>query len=181
MIYGERIRQAREIRGMTQRDLANRIGKHQSLVAQVEIGLKTVSDDLVSLVAAATRFPISFFAEPPLAEFPVSGILFRARSGISRKALVEAARNAEHVFNIGLSLARQCRKLPVLLPVSTQPPSICARLTRSAIGTAPNEPILRLIRTLEKAGVWIIAMPKLEERDAFSVWAKVGDDEIPVI
>jgi Zn-dependent peptidase ImmA (M78 family)/transcriptional regulator with XRE-family HTH domain len=182
MVYGERVRQAREIRGLTQRELAGDIGKDKSLIAQVEVGVKAVSDDLLGLVATATKFPISFFMEPPLTEFPVSGILFRARSNVSRKALIEAARNAEHVFNVGLSLARQCKRLSVLLPVSQQQsPIVCARATKKAMNVDPNIPIPNLIRTLERIGVWVIALPNLEGRDAFCVWARDENEELPVI
>ncbi len=181
MVFGERIRQAREIRGLTQRQLAQKVKRHSSLIAQIEVGMKTVSEELLGLISMATNFPVSFFLRPPLAEFPLGGILFRARSNVSRKALVEAARNAEYSFDIGLSLAKHCRDLPVLLPLLLQSPVACARATRNAMGIAPREPVPNLVRALERLGVWIIALPTLEGRDAFCVWARADDREIPVI
>lgn len=181
MIYGDRVRQAREIRGMTQRQLADDVGKNKSLIAQVEVGMKAVSEELLGLIAMATRFPLSFFSEPPLVEFPIQEILFRARSNVSRKAMVEAVRTAESAFNIGVRMARQCRNLPVLIPVSQQPPPLCARATRTAMGIETREPMPHLIRSLEKIGVWVLALPQLEGRDAFCVWARADDREFPVI
>lgn len=150
MVYGERVRHAREIRGLTQRRLADIAGKHPSLIAQIEVGMKTVSEELLGLIAMATNFPVSFFSQPPLAEFPLNGILLRARSNVSRKALIEAARNAEFSFDIGLALARQCRELPVSLPMSRQPPTVCARMTRNAMGVDIREPLHNLIKDTGK-------------------------------
>lgn len=181
MIYGERVRQAREIRGMTQRELAKNVGRDKSLIAQVEVGVKSASEELLGLIAMATRFPLAFFAEPPLIEFPANEILFRARNNVPRKGLIEAIRQAESVFNIGLTMARQCRDLSLSLPVSQQPPTLCARATRTAMGVESREPIPHLIRSLEKIGVWVVALPKLEGRDAFCVWSRVDSREIPVI
>ena len=48
-------------------------------------------------------------------------------------------------------------------------------------GPSPDRPIGRLIRTLERHGVWVLAIPgPLPRRDACSAWAG-GDDSHPVI
>ena len=49
---------------------------------------------------------------------------------------------------------------------------VAAAVTRQALGLAPDQPIGPLIRTLERGGVWVVAIPvSLPRRDAFSAWA----------
>ena len=60
MIYGSRIRQARELRGLTQEQLAKRVGRDQSLIAHVESGFKEASDDLLQAIAEQANLPITF-------------------------------------------------------------------------------------------------------------------------
>lgn len=50
-----------------------------------------------------------------------------------------------------------------------------------SLGLSPSAPIPRLIRTLEKAGVWVLPLPNLEGRDAFCGWAPFNGYDIPVI
>src|SRR5262249_59517884 len=56
-----------------------------------------------------------------------------------------------------------------------------AAVTRQALGLAPDQPIGPLIRTLERHGVWGLAIPvPLPRRDACSAWAG-GDGATPVL
>jgi len=49
------------------------------------------------------------------------------------------------------------------------------------MGLDPTQPVHNLLRALERMGVWVIALPKLEGRDAFCVWARSEGQELPVI
>lgn len=181
MIYSEKIRQAREIRGLTQADLAAEIGKSKAIIAQVEGNFKLISDELLSSIAEATKFPIGFFSTPPHDEFPFSDVLFRAHAAVKRRSALDIVRQAEHVFHIGASIAHGLRQIPVTLSTLTDPPVVAALKTKRSLGLSPLEPVPHLIRTLERAGVWFIALEKEEGRDAFCVWKKVGDTEVPII
>jgi len=56
-----------------------------------------------------------------------------------------------------------------------------AAVTRQALELPPDQPIGPLIRTLERGGVWVLAIPvPLPQRDACSTWAG-GDGATPVI
>jgi DNA-binding XRE family transcriptional regulator len=67
---GDPIRQAREIRGLTQKALADAVGVDQSTVARWEHGLLAASDEQIESVALATKFPVAFFRRDTGPEFP---------------------------------------------------------------------------------------------------------------
>ncbi len=105
MFNGKRIRQARELRRLTQGELARLIGKSQAAIAHVERGFKEPSAELVSAVAVHTHFPISFFTTVPPVEFPGEVLLFRARATMTRRDAQAAARYAEVIFEMGQNKA----------------------------------------------------------------------------
>jgi Zn-dependent peptidase ImmA (M78 family) len=79
------------------------------------------------------------------------------------------------------SMAAQTDYPAPRLPRLDHGPVAAACLTRQALGLAPDQPIGPLIRTLERAGVWVLAIPvPLPRRDACSAWAG-GDAIIPVL
>lgn len=174
MFKGTRIRQARELRRLTQGELARRIGKSQAAVAHAERGFKEPSADLVSAVALQTRFPVSFFTTEPAIEFPVDVLLFRARSTMTRRDAQAAARYAEIIFEMGLNLAPYVTTIPLKLEKSNKSPTEAAREARRWLGLSPDEPIRHLVNVMERAGILVLAIP-LEEQsdiDAFSAWVQ---------
>ena len=63
---GERVRTLRLLLGLTQTELASAIPFSQSLLSQVESGVKVASEEFVASVASATGTPTSFFdVDPP--------------------------------------------------------------------------------------------------------------------
>jgi len=181
MTQGDKIRQAREIRALTQQELADKIGKGNTVIAQLERGFREPSPELLETIAMAMGFPLTFFVAPPHVEFPISEVVFRAKAGISRKAILGAVRYAEHVFNIARVLSRSLKRIPVTIqPLSGNPVS-AARHIRQAMKIGPLEPVYNLVRMLERAGVWCFALPELEDGDAFCLWMESGDGDIPII
>jgi Zn-dependent peptidase ImmA (M78 family)/transcriptional regulator with XRE-family HTH domain len=172
MFKGSRIRQARELRRLTQGELARLIGKSQAAVAHAERGFKEPSADLVSAVALQTRFPTSFFTTNPHVYFPVDVLLFRARSTMTRRGAQAAARYAEIIFEMGLNLSSYVTTLPLKLEKSGKSPIEAAREARQWLGLSPDEPIRHLINTMERAGILVLAIPQEEQSDidAFSAW-----------
>src|SRR3990167_11034178 len=74
----ERLQQARECRGLSQRQLAQKIGLHVDFIKEWETGVSppkrgVFSVDQVASLSLALAFPISFFyQEPPLPFGPTS-------------------------------------------------------------------------------------------------------------
>jgi Zn-dependent peptidase ImmA (M78 family)/transcriptional regulator with XRE-family HTH domain len=180
MIYGERVKQARELRGLTQTELARRVKVTQGRIAQVEGEFREVSDSLISEIAYRTDLPLSYFSKPAETWLSPGSLLFRARTSISKREVTQSLRDAEHVFGLAHSMAKKL-DIPILLRTIEGDPKAAARKTRALLGLSAVEPIRTLIRILEGIGVWVLAVPTMKGRDAFCCWAVVEDTQIPVI
>jgi Zn-dependent peptidase ImmA (M78 family)/DNA-binding XRE family transcriptional regulator len=183
MHFGERIRQAREIRGWTQEELASEIKRSKSLIAQIEAGFRLPSTDIIESVALAAKLPLAFFNEAPHLEFPVSEVLFRAPRSIKRREILDAVRYAEHVFSIYTSVAEKLREVPCRIPEINAHPPEAARSVKKALGLEADSPMANLIRPLERAGVSFIVLPPMDSGEAFSVWINQMENkrQFPVI
>jgi Zn-dependent peptidase ImmA (M78 family)/transcriptional regulator with XRE-family HTH domain len=178
MIYGERFRQVRELRKLTQTDVADRLQVTQGLIAQIERGRTKAPDRLVDAFALLTGFPVTFFHRPPSDDFPLGSLLFRAHAGVSAQDRNEIYRYAQVAFDMVrrmLELHPIKERHSLHLPQAvTDGPVVAAKVTRSELGLSPDMPIANLTNTLEKAGVLMIALPvPFDHRDAFSLWAGV--------
>lgn len=180
MINGERISQVREARRWTQTDLAKRVQRSQSAIAQLEAGIIDGSDGLIRQIATETGFPIEFFELESGPAFPFGSLLFRAHANINSKDRLEAHAQARFVFQLMALLLKQVQRLPVNLPRPVDTPEVAARVVRRFFRANSTEPIGNLLSLLEQNGVFILAIPDLKGRDAFSLWAG-ADRTIPVI
>ena len=183
MHFGERIRQAREIRGWTQEQLALEIKRSKSLIAQVEAGFRLPSTDIIESVASKTKLPLAFFNEAPHPEFPISEVLFRAPRSIKRREVLDAVRYAEHVFSIYTNVAERLREVPCRIPEINAHPAEAARSVKKSLGLSLDAPMTNLIRPLERAGVSFIVLPPMDRGEAFSVWVTQAGSkrQFPVI
>jgi Zn-dependent peptidase ImmA (M78 family) len=179
MINPERIVQVREAKRWTQTDLAERVKCSQSAIAQLEAGLID-SDDLIRRIADDTGFPVSFFEGPNGPAFPFGSLLFRAHADIARKDRLEAHRQAQFVFQLMNVLLRDVNRISVALPKPMDTPEVSAKLARKFFHIPGTDPVGNLVGLLEQNGVFVLAIPDLKGRDAFSLWAG-NDRSIPVI
>jgi Zn-dependent peptidase ImmA (M78 family)/DNA-binding XRE family transcriptional regulator len=180
MIYGERIKQARELRGFTQTKLAELLKVTQSRIAQVEGEFRDVADSLIAEIAYRTELPLSYFSKAPENWLSAGSLLFRARTSISKREVTQSLRDAEHVFGLAYSMAKNL-ELPVSLRTINGDPKDAAIQMRALLGLSATVPIHNLIRILENAGIWVLAVPAMKGRDAFCCWAEADGRQIPVI
>lgn len=181
MVNGERLRQVRELHGLTQTELAQQVDVEQPLVAQIEGGKKQPSDRVLQAIALATGFPPSFFKQASGADFPVGSLLFRAHAYVGKLQRAQAHRYAEVLYEAVEKMERSIKTLPLRLPRISAPPADAAKLARSELGLSPDRPVPNVINVLEKGGILILAIPvALEGRDAFSGWVGL-DPAKPVI
>jgi Zn-dependent peptidase ImmA (M78 family)/DNA-binding XRE family transcriptional regulator len=184
MIYGDRVRQVRELHGFTQTRFANELEVTQSTIARIENDSDSLepSEDLLARIAMLTRFPPSFFRQPPSDDLPMGSLLYRSRESVSGQKRAKAWRLAQLYFESVDSLRQQLNVPPVRLPRTLEEdPITAARLTRSALGFPPTGPIKNLVAGLERGGVIIVALPlHIEGLDAFSLWP-AGHTKPPVI
>jgi Zn-dependent peptidase ImmA (M78 family)/transcriptional regulator with XRE-family HTH domain len=180
MIHGDRVRQAREFRGLTQTELAERVDVRQPTIALIESGLRQPSDGVLSLIALQTGFPPAYFRQGPPPQFPLGSLLFRAQVSTSARQRTQAQRWGEIVYELITTMeSRVVTTNPLRLPRldAGTPPEEGAQLTRAAFGLAPDRPVPHLTNRIERSGVVVLALPTaLPKRDAFSVWT----DTMPV-
>lgn len=171
MIFGDRVKQAREFRGLTQKQLAKRLNINQSAIAQIETGRTQPGDDVLEGIVLQTGFPFNFFKQPPTTEFPLGTLLFRSRV-LNMRQRREAHQYGQRVFELLEALEHNFTPIPVSIPSINDDPRTAAKLSRSALGLGPDTPIDHVARSVEKAGVLVLALPTdLKKRDAFSLWA----------
>lgn len=175
----ERFVLAREFHGLTQGDLAERIKAStgravaQSSIAEIETNRWVPSLDLVEAIASVTGFSVEFFEQGDPPEFPVGSlVLYRAKSVMSAKDAARVRRHGQLIAEMAFNLERRVNPLPVRIPdLGGVPPVEAAQITRGAFGLSPDRPIPDIIRTIERAGVYVFALPIARDPiDAFSVW-----------
>lgn len=176
MIHGDRVRQAREFRGLTQTELAARAAVQQSTIALVEAGLRQPSPDLLEAISLATGFPPAFFRLGPPPQFSLGSLLFRAQASTTAREKAQAQRWGEIVFETSRQMAeRVVTTNPLRLPKlnADTDPERAAEIARGALGLAPDRPVPHLINRVERSGVIVLALPtELPRRDAFSLWTE---------
>jgi len=181
MIFGDRIRQAREYCGLTQAELARKVGVNQSAIAHLESGRNVPTPDLLADIAEKTGFLASFFEKELTYEFPVGTLAFRARSSLTAKEINQAHQHASVLFEHVQKMAERFFIPDVKLPVTNEGFAKAAAITRTAFGISPNTPIGKLLITSEKNGIFVLALSiVLKKIDAFSTWAEISTER-PVI
>lgn len=181
MIYGERIKQARQLSALTQSELAERIGVHQATIAHIEAGRVLPPLDTIQAIADITHVLPSFFSQQPIENFPTGSLAYRARKGmraIERDGAYQFTKLCvEQARYMGRKLS-----LPQLPNLNfSDDPKEAAQLTRLALGLDAEKSIPHLVNLLERNGFVVIGLPfELPQFDAFSTWTSV-DGERPII
>jgi Zn-dependent peptidase ImmA (M78 family) len=168
--------------------LAERIGIRQPAIAQIEAGQWQPLDVVVEALSLQLGFPPAFFRRDRRSGFPLGSLLYRAHACQSAKERSETHRYAELMFELGEQMAKRVRGLSVRGAPLNEDPVTAARLTRDKLGLSPEAPVPNVIRTLERAGVFVFALPltvdghdvNVEDTDAFSLWGGEKMDR-PVI
>lgn len=177
-VNGQRLRQARELIGLTQQALSEAVGVDQTMIAHMERGTKQPSPELLDALSSELHLPVAFFRQPNPPDFPRGSLLFRAKAGIGRRVIQQAHAHAEVVFELIWGLSARASLVPVRLPVGTDAIET-ARAVRDAMRVSEG-PVHNLIRSVERLGVVVIPLPELKDCDAFAVWAGPGRD-CPVV
>jgi Zn-dependent peptidase ImmA (M78 family)/transcriptional regulator with XRE-family HTH domain len=184
MIYGDRIKQIRELMGWTQLEASKLLGVSQPFMAKVEGDRLPPPEQFIEKLSLVSGFPRAFFTREPESEFPAGSLLFRSHMCMTVKEAAEMYRYAQLTFGIFREMLakRRFKPFPLNLPIGvSNDPGEAAAVTRSELGLSPDKPIPNLAHALEKAGVLILALPKpFEHREAFSLWAGF-DRSRPVI
>ena len=181
MIYGERIRQVRELLGWTQTDVAIQAGVKQPFVAQIENGKARAPDDFMRAFVFRTRFPLQFLEQPPAeVELPLGSLMFRAKASMREREqkAVRAHASMAHEFLHRIMHGRQINGPTVRVPSVKDDPELAAATARSELGLSPNQPVKHVLHAMESAGVTVIGLPRsFDKGDAFCAWILTENGE----
>jgi Zn-dependent peptidase ImmA (M78 family)/DNA-binding XRE family transcriptional regulator len=174
MTIGERLKMAREIRDLTQIEMAAMLKVSPSTVAYIEIGRLNPSDQLFGAICRMTGFPAAFFQKPTGNDFPLGSLAlsrYRARAAMTSREASKLHRHAQVLAESVSQLGKRVTTIPLRLPRLQESPESAADITRSVIGLSPDRPIPNLTSTAERAGVLVIILPLQSQTvDAFSLW-----------
>lgn len=182
MINGLRVKQAREIRKLTQIQLARRLDVHQSVIGKMETDVREWPETLVESLALQLGFPVSFFNQGIGPEFPLGTLLFRCRADLPANEKTRIRQMALLTYELCEQLALGTKAIPLHFPsFNGTDPKEAAKVTRATLGLPPDTPIAHLINKLERNGVYVFAIPDAHEMfDAFSLWSD-NDPRRPVV
>ena len=183
MIHGERLRQARELAGLTQRELAEAAGIPQPRLSTAERRGDQLPVAVMTEIAAATGFPVEFFESEPALQLPEEPAHFRSQASVRAGQIKQARRAGELIAEQALRMRRSLRSPRLRL---TEPflesgsaardvsPEQAAVEARAQLGLPPGEPVTDVPLTLERAGLLVVGLPlPAFRKDAFSHW--IGD------
>jgi Zn-dependent peptidase ImmA (M78 family)/DNA-binding XRE family transcriptional regulator len=181
MIYGERIKQARELNGLTQIELAHLIGCKQPAIAHFETNRSLPSVETLKEIGKVTGFMPSFFESTPITEFSSGSLAYRSRHSLTKKEEAQAYQYAVTMYEQAKKLSQKFNLPASRMPRITEKPELSARVTRAALGLPPDKPISNLTNNFEQNGGFAFIAPFiLPKIDAFSRWAEF-DIERPMI
>ncbi len=148
---------AREARGMTQSELAERSGVPQGTISKAEHGLATLSDERLRALAEALGFPLDVFRwDDEVHGFGSSSFYHRKQKSLPQARL----REIQATFNLHRIRARRLSQgLDIIAKHRFQPldiddygtPDEAARAVR-AMWNVPMGPVKDLCRLIENAG-----------------------------
>ena len=151
----ERMKLAREQRGLSQKALADELGVVQSEISKVEGGKRGPSDEFIGKAAAFFGYAPSFFAQP---ETPIpSGLAFhRKRSALpaSVRDRIEAEARAR-MLDLSALIREHGDLSSEIPPRNGRTPSDMAKALRTAWDVPPG-PVENLVQLLEKRHVFVM-------------------------
>lgn len=171
---------ARDVRGMTQQDLAEKIRMSHTSVSKMENGEINVSEEAAKAISNATNFPVSFFSQQY--EVYPEPLAYRKREKVAQKLLLSIHGTINLIkFNIQhlikeLDIVRPT--LPVLQVSEDNTPAMIAQKVRK-IWKIGSPIIDNLSHLLEEKGIVIACFDfKTERVDSRCVTA---ENKHPVI
>lgn len=162
---------ARQRRGLTKKELAEKIGVDPRAVSGFEAGEYTPSDDNLNLIARSLSFPKEYFHLDDLDIPNESGASFRAMSKMSSRQRNSAVAASAIAFELS-DWVDQRFSLPAtnLLDLRDEPPELAALALRQHWELG-DRPIKNMLHLLESKGVRLFSLAEnCVEIDAYSLW-----------
>ncbi len=171
---------AREARGITQQELAERLNTQKAFISKIEHGDLGVSETLLESISRATSYPINFFYQPGTI-LPMN-LSYRKRKKVPAKVITPIEAKINIVRNNIQFLTRSLNKLAPLIPTykvtEENTPQLIAKQIRQSLNL--QKPVIEnLVKVLEAQGIIISCFEFGSERvDSRSI---LTDDQFPII
>lgn len=171
---------ARESRGLTQEELANKVSIEQGSISKIENGNIGASNEVLEAISRVLSYPINFFFQR--AEiYPPDLIYFRKRASLPKKSSMQIMANL-NLRRIQVQELSKSVELPqnyMFLDVESHgSPQNIARYVRQ-LWKLPAGPIQNLTQVIEKAGIIVISIPENDEK--FDGMAYLTEDGQPLL
>jgi len=171
---------AREARGFTQQELAERINAQKAFISKIEHGELGVTEILLNSISKATSYPINFFFQQG-SILPMN-LSYRKRKKVPAKVItpIEAKINIvrNNVQYLTRSLDKQAPLIPTFKVTEVNTPQLIAKQVRQCLNLQ-NPVIDNLAKTVEGQGIIISCFEFGSERvDSRSI---LTDDGFPII
>jgi len=172
---------ARESRGISQKEFAEKLGTSAAYICTVEQDNKSVTDTTLDKIGKILRYPVDFFYQPGEAYLPMS-LNFRKRDHVSAKVLTPFEANVNiyrlHVETIAEKLKLSESAIPNLDLKKYDSVELVAKQLRK-VWKMPKGPVENLTELLEQNGIIVIAFDFGTERiDSRTIHTK---DKLPII
>ncbi len=172
---------AREIRGMSQKELAERLGTSPAFICKVETDNRTLSEETLAKMSKLLKFQPEFFYQEGEAYLPMS-LNYRKRDHVSAKLLAPLEANINlyrlHIETLAAKLKLKEPNVPVLDLQKLGSIEQVAKQLRKA-WKIPKGPVENLTELLENNGIIVISFDFGTERvDSRTILTK---DKQPII
>ena len=176
---GERLKEAREARGLTGVTLAELVGVKRASISQYELGNASPKFDVLQKLATVLNVPRAFFLRP-LAQPDTDSLFYRSMSAATKSDRLKASRKYSWLKQLTTYLRGYVRFPRIQIPLLDVPPEIdaidtnaiafAASLTRKCWGLGDG-PISDVTLLFENNGVIVSKVTFNTMRmDGFSSW-----------
>ena len=175
---GNRLKEAREINGITITDLAERLEVSKQAVSQFESGKSFPSGETIIRISRILNFPTQFFFKPKDILPLESPVFFRSYASATKQNRERAKIKESWLAEISTFLRRYIQfpkpnlleiDIPDFESITDDDIEDIALELRKYWGLG-NGPITNLVRLLEINGIMVSKVSVVNEIDAFSNW-----------
>lgn len=185
LFNGNRLKMARQYRGMTVEELSQSINVSKQAISQYETGkIEDVPFQKILAISNALKFPYRYFAQEDISNIKTGTTYFRSLMKTSKKYRLAQETKMKHIAAI-YSFLNDYIAFPQLnLPKwigEISSPVKAAKELRKFWGLG-DKPIDNVMRTVEQNGI-IVTMfaTDTDDIDAFSQYIEINDSDVYII
>jgi Zn-dependent peptidase ImmA (M78 family)/transcriptional regulator with XRE-family HTH domain len=158
-LNGERLTDLRDLLGLSQTTLADRLGVKQAFISMVESGARPIPDSLVADAIAAFALPSTFFSVAPTLRDPAP-VTFRKKAAASVRDERRIIKKYQEAARLFATVSRESGYRESRLPDPGEfdgDTVLLAERIRELAGLTVDEPVPNMTRLMERLGVGVLA------------------------